>query len=130
VTVANDGFGRPGRAPVSAAELIARTVLRSDRPFGARRVTVIATGPLTNLAEAFRSRRVAAAVGHVRVMGGALRVPGTLYGSALPGFDNTQEFNMWLDPASARTVLHHDAALAADRAAFEQTFLDALNGRA
>jgi purine nucleosidase len=32
-------------------------------------------------------------------------VPGNLYGSALPGFDNSQEFNMWMDPASARQVL-------------------------
>jgi len=96
-----DGARPPYRAALPAAELIARTVLAAERP-----VTVLATGPLTNLAEAFRSRRVAERVGRVRFMGGALHVGGNLYGSALPGFDNTQEFNMWLDPVSARAVLH------------------------
>ncbi|GAB3978183.1 nucleoside hydrolase [Plantactinospora veratri] len=41
----------------------------------------------------------------IYVMGGALAVPGNLYGSALPGFDNSQEFNMWMDPPSARRML-------------------------
>jgi purine nucleosidase len=95
-----DGALPPYQAALPAAELITRAVLRSGRP-----VTILATGPLTNLAEAFRSRRVAERVGQVRFMGGALEVGGNLYGSALPGFDNTQEFNMWLDPVSAQAVL-------------------------
>jgi purine nucleosidase len=90
----------PYHAPGSAAELIARTALRSARP-----VTVIATGPLTNLAAALESRGVARRIGRIQLMGGALEVPGNLYGSALPGFDNSQEFNMWLDPVSARAAL-------------------------
>ncbi|WP_073837584.1 nucleoside hydrolase [Micromonospora sp. CB01531] len=88
------------RAPMSAPDLICRTVLDSARP-----VTVVATGPLTNLAAALCVPRVAARIGRIQIMGGALEVPGNLYGSALPGFDNSQEFNMWLDPVSARTVL-------------------------
>jgi len=95
-----DGDLPPYRAPVSAPELIAHTVLRSREP-----VTILATGPLTNLAEALRSRAVAERVGRIQLMGGALDVPGNLYGSALPGFDNSQEFNMWMDPVSARAVL-------------------------
>jgi purine nucleosidase len=95
-----DGALPPHQAPGSAPELIARTATRSSRP-----VTVIATGPLTNLAAALGARGVADRIGHIRLMGGALDVPGNLYGSALPGFDNSQEFNMWLDPRSARTVL-------------------------
>jgi purine nucleosidase len=90
----------PVESPVSAPELIALTVRRSLRP-----VTVLATGPLTNLSAALAVRGTADRIDRVYVMGGALRVPGNLYGSALPGFDNSQEFNMWLDPVSARTVL-------------------------
>jgi purine nucleosidase len=90
----------PYRSPESAPELIARTVERSARP-----VTVVATGPLTNVASALAVPGVADRIGHLRFMGGALDVPGNLYGSALPGYDNSQEFNMWLDPASARTAL-------------------------
>jgi len=95
-----DGASPPYRAVLSAPELIARTATRSSRP-----VTVIATGPLTNVAAALASRRVAERVERVHIMGGALNVPGNLYGSALPGFDNSQEFNMWMDPPSARAVL-------------------------
>ena len=95
-----DGALPPYEAPGSAADLIARTAAASSRP-----VTLLATGPLTNVAAALGARGVAARIGRIEVMGGALRVPGNLYGSALPGFDNSQEFNMWLDPVSARTVL-------------------------
>jgi purine nucleosidase len=90
----------PYQAPLSAPELIVRTVKRSTRP-----VTIVATGPLSNVAAALGSHGVAGRIGRIQLMGGALRVPGNLYGSALPGFDNSQEFNMWLDPVSARTVL-------------------------
>ena len=92
----------PYEAPLSAAELITRTVLRSKRP-----VTIVATGPLTNLATVLSSRRVARHIERIQIMGGALHVPGNLYGSALPGFDNSQEFNMWMDPVSARAVLRN-----------------------
>ena len=95
-----DGDRPPYQAPLSAVQLITRTVLRSARP-----VTILATGPLTNLSAALDSPRVAGRVGRVQLMGGALAVPGNLYGSALPGFDNSQEFNMWMDPVSARDLL-------------------------
>jgi purine nucleosidase len=95
-----DGALPPFDSPVSAPVLIASTVRRSARP-----VTVLATGPLTNLAAALDARGVADRIGRIQLMGGALRVPGNLYGSALPGFDNSQEFNMWMDPVSARAVL-------------------------
>lgn len=90
----------PYQAPLSAPELIARTVRKSARP-----VTIVATGPLTNLAAVLGSRGVADRIERIQLMGGALNVPGNLYGSALPGYDNSQEFNMWMDPVSARTVL-------------------------
>jgi purine nucleosidase len=68
-------------------------------------VTVVATGPLTNLATALGTAQVADRIERIQVMGGAVHVPGNLYGSALPGFDNSQEFNLWLDPPAAQSVL-------------------------
>jgi purine nucleosidase len=94
-----DGALPPYEAQLTAPELIVRTVQRSPQP-----VTVLATGPLTNLAAALGTRGIADQIGRIQLMGGAFNVPGNLFGSALPGFDNSQEFNMWLDPASARTT--------------------------
>ncbi|MFC6021930.1 nucleoside hydrolase [Plantactinospora solaniradicis] len=84
----------------TAAQLIALTARTAPR-----NVVVLATGPLTNVADALASGRVRERIARIHVMGGALAVPGNLYGSALPGFDNSQEFNMWMDPASAQRTL-------------------------
>jgi purine nucleosidase len=93
--------GRPVPSPRwTAARLIALAAERAPR-----KVVILATGPLTNLAEALASDRVASRVERIHVMGGALAVPGNLFGSALPGFDNSQEFNMWMDPVSASQAL-------------------------
>jgi len=100
-----DGELPPYQASLSAPQLIVRTIRQSPRP-----VTIVATGPLTNVAVALDSPGVAHRLGRIQVMGGALDVPGNLYGSALPGYDNSQEFNMWLDPASARSVLRKPPA--------------------
>ncbi|MBE1488436.1 nucleoside hydrolase [Plantactinospora soyae] len=87
-------------SPITAAQLIALTARTAPR-----QVVVLATGPLTNLADALASDRVRGRIARIHVMGGALAVPGNLYGSALPGFDNSQEFNIWLDPGSAQRML-------------------------
>ncbi|MDR7275372.1 nucleoside hydrolase [Catenuloplanes atrovinosus] len=115
-TVLTDALGDAGHGVPdtreTAPELIARTARSS--PDG---VVVLATGALTNVADALADPRVARRVDAVRVMGGALEVGGNLFGSALPGFDNSQEFNMWLDPVSAALVL--------DRARVDLVPLDA-----
>ena len=95
-----DGAESPGPAAETAADLVRRTLGSSPR-----KVTILATGPLSNLAEALPAgdrltRRIAA----VHTMSGAVHVPGNLFGSALPGFDNTQELNAWMDPAAAAAV--------------------------
>jgi purine nucleosidase len=93
--------GRPAPAsPLTAAQLIERAVRTAPG-----KPVVLATGPLTNLAAALASDRVRERIDRIDVMGGALAVPGNLYGSALAGFDNSQEFNMWMDPPSAQRVL-------------------------
>ncbi|WP_199853214.1 nucleoside hydrolase [Plantactinospora sp. BC1] len=87
-------------SPLGAAQLIGRAARTAPRD-----VVLLATGPMTNLADALASPGVRDRVARIYVMGGALAVPGNLYGSALPGFDNSQEFNMWMDPPSARRML-------------------------
>lgn len=105
-----DGSAQPPTQPLTAAQLIARTIATTPG-----KVTVLTTGPLSNLATALRDAGavdgngvnwLAGRIQGLYVMGGAISVPGNLFGSALNGFDNSQEFNMWLDPPSARTVFH------------------------
>ncbi|MEV7621829.1 nucleoside hydrolase [Actinoplanes sp. NPDC089786] len=101
LTGALDDAGRtspPSR--LTAAQLIARTALTSRHP-----ITVLATGPMSNVADALAVPGVPARIGRVQLMGGAIAVGGNLYGSALPGFDNSQEFNLWMDPPAARDLL-------------------------
>jgi inosine-uridine nucleoside N-ribohydrolase len=84
-----------------APELLAEVALASSEP-----VTVVATGPLSNLAAALQAEpRLQERVARTYVMGGAVSVPGNLCCGAPAGFDNTQEFNLFVDPPAAATVL-------------------------
>lgn len=90
------GFARSKPAAGSAAEFIARTV---DANPGA--ITVVAIGPLTNLATALqRDPSLASKIARVVIMGGAI--------AALPGGAGNMtpdaEFNIWVDPEAARLV--------------------------
>lgn len=87
---------------ISAPELLRRLVAHADRD-----VSLLATGPLSNIAAALTGRaggvvrdRIAAAY----IMGGAVHVGGNLCCGVPDGFDNSQEFNFWTDPAAARGV--------------------------
>jgi purine nucleosidase len=87
----------------SAGELLANEIEKSEGD-----LTLITTGPLTNVAVALdlldrrHQGRAADLIDRVYVMGGAVHVPGGLNG--VPGFDNTQELNIWGDPVAAQTV--------------------------
>ena len=62
------------------------------------RVTILAIGPLTNLATALRNRPdLADKIESVVIMGGNVNVPGNATKSA--------EFNFWFDPEAAQIVL-------------------------
>lgn len=79
--------------PAHAASFIIETIER--RP---DEVTLVAVGPMTNLATAFRARPdLAPRVKQVVFMGGAARVPGNVTPAA--------EFNIWFDPDAAAEVL-------------------------
>jgi inosine-uridine nucleoside N-ribohydrolase len=60
-------------------------------------VTIVALGPLTNIARAFaRDPELPTLVGRIVIMGGTVSGPGNITPAA--------EFNMFCDPASAQTV--------------------------
>jgi|LNFM01.1.fsa_nt_gb purine nucleosidase len=89
---------------VSAAQTIANTISSSSRP-----VTILATGPLTNVASAFAIMSSSgrpfplAKVRRTVVMGGAVRVAGNA--DVGPTSDGTQEINIWADPPAAQAVV-------------------------
>ncbi|HEY0388419.1 MAG TPA: nucleoside hydrolase [Gaiellales bacterium] len=89
-----------GREPVAAhaIDLIAELALGERRP-----VTLVATGPLTNVA-LFVARHpdAAAALGRIVFMGGAIGL-----GNVTPA----AEFNIWVDPEAASAVLRSGAPL-------------------
>jgi inosine-uridine nucleoside N-ribohydrolase len=83
----------PSRDPVEthAIDLIAELATTSEQP-----VTLVATGPLTNVALfAARHPQAAAALERVVFMGGAIGL-----GNVTPA----AEFNIWADPEAARRV--------------------------
>jgi inosine-uridine nucleoside N-ribohydrolase len=82
-----------------AARLLAAKI-RSSR----RKVTLIALGPLTNVAQALRRRpSLARRIERVFIMG-AGTTHGNLCCGAGDGTDHGQEFNFWADPAAAQEV--------------------------
>lgn len=96
--------------------------------------TLLTLGPLTNVAEAFRTEPdLAGAVDEVVVMGGAVDVPGNVElgtGDPLPA-----EWNVYVDPVAAAEVLGSGARVvmvaldATNRAPITTGFVDDLGSR-
>jgi inosine-uridine nucleoside N-ribohydrolase len=86
------------RAPLAegAVELMARTIAGSSAP-----VTLVPTGPLTNIARLLE-RTGGANVERIVLMGGAIAE-----GNMTPA----AEFNIWADPEAAQAVLHSGLAV-------------------
>lgn len=88
----------PGEPAGDAAATLAEVLIRSPEP-----VTILALGPLTNIASALRADgRVAGRIARLVIMGGALDVPGnaTPQGGPAPA-----EWNFAADPTAAAEVL-------------------------
>ena len=80
------------RAPHPSEKLLCDEIRNTPEP-----VTVVALGPLTNLARAFqRDSELASEVGRVVIVGGAVSCSGNITPAA--------EFNIYCDPESAQTV--------------------------
>ncbi|MGH8937621.1 MAG: nucleoside hydrolase [Acidimicrobiia bacterium] len=94
--------GPPGDEP--GQQLLARTILEAGGP-----VTLVMTGPLTNLAWALDHHPgVEAHIDELVLMGGALDVPGNV---RQEGHDGSAEWNIFWDPAAARRVWDSDLAI-------------------
>ena len=95
------GMPRLGADPRHAVEFIAETVLAQPGE-----ITIVAVGPLTNVAVAMRMYpKIVAAVKEIVIMGGAIgRLPRG-DGNVTP----SAEFNFWVDPEAARIVMHSGA---------------------
>ncbi|MCF2148403.1 nucleoside hydrolase [Desmonostoc muscorum LEGE 12446] len=86
----------------SAAELIVEKIKQSPEP-----VAILATGTLTNIAEALRlDPSIISNISVVQIMGGAVFVPGNLPVLPDPPFSTNTvgEFNIWVDPLAAQEV--------------------------
>jgi pyrimidine-specific ribonucleoside hydrolase len=89
--------GVPGTPKGTAVDLLAEAIGGSDRP-----VTVLATGPMTNLAQALAADpKLADGIARIVIMGGAVDVDGnaTVDGSPAPA-----EWNFAADPTAADAV--------------------------
>jgi purine nucleosidase len=89
------------------APALIEQVLRSAEP---GTIDILTFGPLTNVARALErdaspGPRIVDLIGHVHSMGGAMRVSGNLCCGVPDTFDNTQEFNIFVDPGAAAQVL-------------------------
>ncbi len=91
------GFASKALDPTGAIEFMVDTV--NDRP---GEVTIVAIGPLTNVAVAIRQDpNFARRVRQLVIMGGAIAALPDGHGNATPN----AEFNFWVDPEAARAVL-------------------------
>lgn len=90
-----------GKTELPAPELIAQIVSGSSEP-----VTIVAVGPLTNIAEAVRDHpEIVPKIAMIYVMGGAVEVEGNV-GASRAGIDNAvAEWNIYIDPLSANLTL-------------------------
>ena len=96
-----DGSGRllfpASRGPLPAREGAAAAIVAKAREHG-ENLTIVALGPLTNLARALDEDATAMqGVGRLIVMGGAIEAPGSVTAAA--------EFNFHVDPEAADRVL-------------------------
>jgi inosine-uridine nucleoside N-ribohydrolase len=89
-----DGFAVSTKVqPKGAVDFIADTVKANPHE-----ITIVAIGPLTNIAQAAaRYPEIVPLIKEVIYMGGAVHVPGNT--------TKTAEFNWWFDPKAAQTVL-------------------------
>jgi inosine-uridine nucleoside N-ribohydrolase len=87
-------------SPSTAVELIDTLAAEHES------LTVLTLGPLTNLADALLiNSALAAQLGPVFVMGGALHVPGNLVCCGAPEGNSVAEWNVYVDPRAANVVV-------------------------
>ena len=85
--------------PRPGPQLLADIALGSDQP-----VTLVAVGPLTNVALALDQSELETNIERIVIMGGAVDVAGNV-------FDSDAEWNLWIDVPSAARVFDSDVPI-------------------
>lgn len=102
---ADEGYGVPmpkGGNPsdLGATDLIIDLVQSSEEP-----ITIVAVGPLTNVAEAIqKSPEIGANIAEIYIMGGAVKVEGNVGNSGVGIQNKYAEWNIYIDPVAANIV--------------------------
>jgi purine nucleosidase len=101
---------------------------------GPKSYVIVATGPLTNIADALRLEPgIRRHIRRIYVMGGALHVPGNV---SQPGHDGSAEWNIYNNPKAAADVLASGVPItlvpldATNKAPLTRAFVDRLAQRA
>lgn len=85
---------------LSAADLIVQVLQDSEQP-----VTIVAVGPLTNIAEALqKAPEIGSRIKEIYIMGGAVNVEGNVGNSGVGIQNNYAEWNIYIDPKAANIV--------------------------
>jgi pyrimidine-specific ribonucleoside hydrolase len=104
---ADEGYGvamPKGGNPsdLSAADLIIDLVQNSEKP-----ITIVAVGPLTNVAEAIqKAPEISANIAEIYIMGGAVEVEGNVGNSGVGIQNKYAEWNIYIDPVAANVVFN------------------------
>lgn len=104
---ADEGYGvamPKGGNPsdLSAADLIIDLVQNSEEP-----ITIVAVGPLTNVAEAIQNDpSISGNIKAIYIMGGAVEVEGNVGNSGVSIQNEYAEWNIYIDPAAANIVFN------------------------
>jgi inosine-uridine nucleoside N-ribohydrolase len=104
---ADDSFGLTlERRSVSAPDIDAPELIRSVAGSAARPITIVALGPLTNIAEALQGdAALARRIERIVAMGGAIDVPGNVALGAPNDPPLPAEWNVYADPTATDIVL-------------------------
>lgn len=96
----------PGGAasPLSASDLIIDLLKNGEEP-----ITIVAVGPLTNIAEAIqKDGEITANIKEIYIMGGAVNVEGNVGNSGVGVQNEHAEWNIYIDPTAANIVFNAD----------------------
>lgn len=104
---ADEAYGVPipvggTKSELSAPDLIIDLVQNSEQP-----ITIVAVGPLTNLAEAFqKAPGISEKIEGIYVMGGAVMGEGNVGNSGVGIENGLAEWNIYIDPVAANIVFN------------------------
>jgi inosine-uridine nucleoside N-ribohydrolase len=85
---------------LSASDLIIDILQRSNEP-----ITIVAVGPLTNIADAFqKAPGISAKIKEIYIMGGAVEAKGNVGNSGVNIQNEYAEWNIYVDPVAANIV--------------------------